>query len=1233
MKKTQIVLVAVIAVGLASMSFAGVAAAQEDDLNENQTEVDEQKVPGITSSLLQKAETAASDADSSEEVTVMVRAVEGQADEAFFQAQQLGDVEERWGNLMEVSLWTTELVELSEADSVGYVREPLEPVPDQSTDGAISMNATDLHNSNVTGDGVEVAVIDQGFDPAHNPIQDNIASTTNLRSGNIDDNPDHGTASAESVVQVAPDVDLHLYAVGTEGDILTAIDDIEQNTDADVVTMSLSFKGGFPLDGTDQFSQEISESVNNGSYVWFNSAGNEADGNNWNGEWQNPQDDFLGFEDGDTEMDVSMATDEALSLTVQWDDDFGASENDYDLYLYDRSNDTEVASSENPQTGTENPVESIYYNGSGDYYFRVEADDAFGLNEFDIFSSIDLEYSTSGRSLSVPATGEDVTTVGAAYYANKNLETFSSRGPTIDGRLKPDLTGPDQVSTGVGSLDPFYGTSAATPQTAGAAALLFGIDPGMTPEASVDRLKQAAVSVPNTPDEPNSQSGYGFVDVAGAANMSVEIANVDGSAGGVNSPIAVETTVDLSLADEVYDGPVRPESFNITVGNNSVDTNKIVVLRESPGRHTLRFVPPSQPDPGSYNLTVEVSSTGSDTDPNAITYSAGEVTQTATSLQIDRSGSMSGIMDEAREGAVTFVEQAKDEDYVSIVSYASSSTIDQNLVRLQNERQNVTDVIRSISSGGNTNIGDAMTDGLSTLDNAPNGSVDAGVLMTDGQRNRGPTESEILNSIVPSYNSQNVCLYTIGFTDGADEALLQDIADASDCGYYEFAGESGEVDSIRNTLQSVFRDIEGDIAGTDTLHRSTGQIDANSSLTDNFNVDDTVFQATANIRVEGADFTVSADQNTSSIQIDGVETSNIDTVALLQPDGTEVNDSTSGVNVSIVGDSLIYRINDPESGEWSYNIQNTQQQSTEYTADVSGATQSSLDIKTAGGTYYVGDTVDISATLVGTDGGISGASVDAVVTSPDGTDQTVALDEASTGVYTGSVTVDEVGEHDVEVTAEKGTLSRTKVSSWTVESTAPISVTQSETPRITQGNTRTFKILVEPDFPSDETVTLEASRMTAMSGQASLKTSVSRKSLNLSDGSQPVNISVTVPKDASVREYRGNLKIFKQDGTVVSDEINVKVEPKFNEPLIGNFVRLPENTQELDEDLFEDLSGDGDGTDVDQTIRVFGELIRGNDLGLNDNQARVLDWYSGTPETEVRPADMVTLFGKQIRSK
>jgi len=109
-------------------------------------------------------------------------------------------------------------------------------------------------------------------------------------------------------------------------------------------------------------------------------------------------------------------------------------------------------------------------------------------------------------------------------------------------------------------------------------------------------------------------------------------------------------------------------------------------------------------------------------------------------------------------------------------------------------------------------------------------------------------------------------------------------------------------------------------------------------------------------------------------------------------------------------------------------------------------------------------------------------------------------------------------------------------------------------------------------------------------------------------------------------------------GAGIGDAWLIKLSPSlFAGPLPGTgFENPPRNIPPeqggFDDNLYEDLDGDGDGTDVAPTVRVFGELIRGNDLGLSDDQARSLNWNPDSPETEVTPADMVSLFGEQIRA-
>ena len=73
-------------------------------------------------------------------------------------------------------------------------------------------------------------------------------------------------------------------------------------------------------------------------------------------------------------------------------------------------------------------------------------------------------------------------------WRDDGLESYSSQGPTIDNRMKPDLVGPDSVSSSIYGYftacgrSGFAGTSAATPHVAAAAALVKQANPSFGPD-------------------------------------------------------------------------------------------------------------------------------------------------------------------------------------------------------------------------------------------------------------------------------------------------------------------------------------------------------------------------------------------------------------------------------------------------------------------------------------------------------------------------------------------------------------------------------------------------------------------------------------------------------------------------------------------------------------------------------------------------------------------------------
>jgi subtilisin family serine protease len=123
-----------------------------------------------------------------------------------------------------------------------------------------------------------------------------------------------------------------------------------------------------------------------------------------------------------------------------------------------------------------------------------------------------------------------VAAIDAADAGLDQVESFSSRGParidfpTRADRAKPDLAAFDGVSIsnagGFPACPPFcafFGTSAASPHTAGVAALLLQKDRSTTPRAVQIALRQGAVDI--GPVGFDDASGFGRLDALASAEV------------------------------------------------------------------------------------------------------------------------------------------------------------------------------------------------------------------------------------------------------------------------------------------------------------------------------------------------------------------------------------------------------------------------------------------------------------------------------------------------------------------------------------------------------------------------------------------------------------------------------------------------------------------------------------------------------------------------------------------
>lgn len=152
---------------------------------------------------------------------------------------------------------------------------------------------------------------------------------------------------------------------------------------------------------------------------------------------------------------------------------------------------------------------------NGDVAVTTVAADAAAARGITVVTAMGNDGPAS-RSMITPADGDSVISVGAVDSMNV-LAAFSSRGPTADGRIKPDVTAPG-VAVWVRVPNVFVrwsGTSFSTPITAGAVVLMKQIHPTFGPIDIRDALRRAGSNATH----PDTLAGWGTPNATLAATF------------------------------------------------------------------------------------------------------------------------------------------------------------------------------------------------------------------------------------------------------------------------------------------------------------------------------------------------------------------------------------------------------------------------------------------------------------------------------------------------------------------------------------------------------------------------------------------------------------------------------------------------------------------------------------------------------------------------------------------
>ncbi len=369
-----------------------------------------------------------------------------------------------------------------------------------------------------TGRGIKVAVLDSGLrgykDQLGKALPAKVTTRSFRKDGDLEArNSQHGILCAEVIHALAPDAEL-LLANWEEDDTATFLQAVRwaREQGAQIISCSVIMpshsdgEGGGPAHR--ELARMLGTGARRGDVLLFASAGNTAQ-RHWAGPFHG---DARGFHEW-----RSGVVDNVLT---PWGDDRVAVElcckpgSTYELIVSDADTGAEVARSGGPiEAGSDNRVVRFPPKAGRSYRLRVRLAGGKPGSFHVLALHAGLSEATPAGSVAFPADGPEVIAVGAVDHAGRRAAYSACGSASI--ASKPDLVAPVPFAS-AWRPRPFAGTSAAAPQAAALAALLWSRSPDWTAERVRATLRTSARDL--GPPGYDPETGFGLVHLPAAVD-------------------------------------------------------------------------------------------------------------------------------------------------------------------------------------------------------------------------------------------------------------------------------------------------------------------------------------------------------------------------------------------------------------------------------------------------------------------------------------------------------------------------------------------------------------------------------------------------------------------------------------------------------------------------------------------------------------------------------------------
>lgn len=368
------------------------------------------------------------------------------------------------------------------------------------------------HRAGSTGGGIKIAVLDSGFRGYRTFLGDVLPASIKVRSFRQDGNLEakdsqHGILCGEVVHALAPSAEL-LFANWEPDKPEAFLEAVRwaKSEGARIVTCSVIMPSWSDGEGGGevhhQLARLLGEGQASGDMLCFASAGNIAE-RHWAGDFRQTSEGWHDWRGGSTTNRVRPWGSDRVSVELYAPP--GSAR--FEMTVCDATTGAVIGKTSSSASGERTTAVVRFQPDSfRSYAVRVRRI-ADGPGRFHLVAlGADLDITTPQGSVAFPADGPEVIGVGAVDEDGRRL-SYSSCGPN-SAHHKPDVVATVPFMTFCRSR-PFAGTSAAAPQAAGLAAVLWSQNKSWPAHEICRQLLESSrdLGVPG----PDFETGYGRI--------------------------------------------------------------------------------------------------------------------------------------------------------------------------------------------------------------------------------------------------------------------------------------------------------------------------------------------------------------------------------------------------------------------------------------------------------------------------------------------------------------------------------------------------------------------------------------------------------------------------------------------------------------------------------------------------------------------------------------------------